>query len=94
MKVNKKEISGEDMELLEMLNRRPEIKKRMLKLAKISVNEIEGCETADDAEDAIAEVFQEMGKELLGGWAKEMEENYAKELKGKEGKISMRGKKN
>jgi hypothetical protein len=62
-------LSEEDRELLNRLNRRPDLKKRMESILSIAEDEGEGIVKADEAESRIIEEVRRMGNEVLTGWA-------------------------
>ena len=62
-------LSQADQELLNLLNRRPDLKKRVKSILSIASDEGEGIIKADEAEERITEEVRRMGNEALTGWA-------------------------
>jgi hypothetical protein len=62
-------LSQKDQELLNLLNRRPDLKKRVKSILSIASDEGEGIVKADEAEERITEEVRRMGNEALTGWA-------------------------
>lgn len=62
-------LSQEDQELLNRLNRRPDLKKRVESILSIAEDDGAGIEKADEAENRVIEEVRRMGNEVLTGWA-------------------------
>ncbi len=62
-------LSQEDQELLNLLNRRPDLKKRVKSILSIAGDDGESIIKADEAEERITEEVRRMGNEALTGWA-------------------------
>ena len=62
-------LPQEDKELLDRLNRRPALKKRVESILSIAEDDGEGIVKADEAENRIIEEVRRMGNEVLTGWA-------------------------
>jgi hypothetical protein len=73
-------LSQKDQELLNLLNRRPDLKKRVKSILSIASDEGEGIIKADEAEERITEEVRRMGNEVLGGWAESRIEKSGAEL--------------
>ena len=85
-------LSQEDQELLNLLNRRPDLKKRVKSILSIAEDEGEGIVKADDAESRVIEEVRRMGNEVLVGWAESRIEKSGAELPA-DGDIVRSGKK-
>ncbi|WYD80176.1 MAG: hypothetical protein V8K32_12775 [Candidatus Electrothrix gigas] len=62
-------LSQEDKELINQLNRHPDIKDRVKSIISIANNDGDGIVTADEAESRVIEEVRRMGNEVLTGWA-------------------------
>ena len=62
-------LSQEDKELLNLLNRRPDLKNRVISILSIAEDEGDGIVKADEAESRVIEEVRRMGNEVLTGWA-------------------------
>ena len=62
-------LSQEDNELINQLNRHPDIKDRVKSIVSIANNDGDGIVTADEAESRVIEEVRRMGNEVLTGWA-------------------------
>ena len=62
-------LSQEDKELLNQLNRQPNLKKRIQSILSIAGDSGEGIVKADEAEDRIIEEVRQLGNETLTEWA-------------------------
>ncbi|MCI5190908.1 MAG: ISKra4 family transposase, partial [Candidatus Electrothrix sp. AS4_5] len=62
-------LSQEDKELINQLNRHPDIKDRVKSIVSIANNDGDGIVTADEAESRVIEEVRRMGNEVLTGWA-------------------------
>ena len=62
-------LSQEDKELLNLLNRRPDLKNRVRSILSIAEDEGDGIVKADEAESRVIEEVRRMGNEVLTGWA-------------------------
>jgi hypothetical protein len=62
-------LSQEDKELLNLLNRRPDLKKRAKSILSIAEDDGEGIVKADEAENRVIEEVRRTGNEVLTGWA-------------------------
>ena len=62
-------LSQEDKELLNRLNRRPALKKRVESILSIAEDEGDGIAGADEAENRVIEEVRRMGNEMLTGRA-------------------------
>lgn len=62
-------LSQEDKELLNRMNRQPNLKKRIQSILSIAEDDGEGIVKADEAETRIIEEVRQMGNEVLTGWA-------------------------
>ena len=61
----------EDIKLLELLNRHPELKQRVRALADIAADSDGDLVRADEAERRVIEEVRRIGQEALHGWAEE-----------------------
>jgi hypothetical protein len=66
-------------ELVERLNRHPELRDKIEALLDIADNKSGNANKADDAEDLIAEELRLMGQELLRDWAQRKQERLVVE---------------
>jgi hypothetical protein len=73
-------LSKGDRELLNRLNRRPDLKKRVESLLSIAEDEGDGIVKADEAENRITEEVRRMGNEVLTGWAESRVEKSGTDL--------------
>ena len=62
-------LSQEDKELLNQLNRQPNLKKRIQSILSIADDSGEGIVKADEAEGQIIEEVRRLGNETLTEWA-------------------------
>lgn len=62
-------LSQEDKELLNRMNRQPNLKKRIQSILSIAEDDGEGIVKADEAENRVIEEVRKMGNEVLTGWA-------------------------
>lgn len=62
-------LSQEDKELINQLNRRPDLKKRVKSIVSIASDDGGGIVKADEVESRIIEEVRRMGNEVLTGWA-------------------------
>ncbi len=62
-------LSQEDKELLNQLNRRPDLKKRVKSILSIAGDDGDGIVKADEAESRVIEEVRRMGNEVLTQWA-------------------------
>lgn len=62
-------LSQEDKELLNQLNSRPDLKKRMQSILSIASDEGDGIVKADEAENRVIEEVRKLGNEVLTEWA-------------------------
>ena len=62
-------LSQEDKELLNRLNRRPDLKKRVESILSIAEDDGDGIVKADEAESRVVEEVRRMGNEVITGWA-------------------------
>ncbi len=86
-------LSQEDKELLNRLNRRPDLKKRMKSILCIAEDDGEGIVKADEAENRIIEEVRRMGNEVLTEWAVSRIEKSEADLP-QDGDVARSGKKN
>ena len=73
-------LSQEDQELLNLLNRRPDLKKRVKSILSMANDDGEGIIKADAAEERITEEVRRMGNEALTGWAESRVEKSGADL--------------
>ena len=73
-------LSREDQELLNRLNRRPALKKRVESIPSAAEDEGDGIVKADEAENRVIEEVRRMGNEVLTGWAESRIEHSDSEL--------------
>lgn len=85
-------LSKGDGELLNRLNRRPDLKKRAESILSISEDEGDGIVKADEAENRIREEVRRMGNEALAGWAESRVEKSGTDLPA-DGDITRSGQK-
>jgi hypothetical protein len=85
-------LSQEDQELLNLLNRRPDLKKRMKSILSIACDDGERIVKADEAENRVIEEVRRMGNEVLTGWAESRIEKSGADLPSG-GNISRSGQK-
>jgi hypothetical protein len=85
-------LSQEDKELLNRLNRRPDLKQRMKSILSIAEDDGEGIVKADEAESRIIEEVRRMGNEVLTEWAGSRIEKSEADLP-QDGNIVRSGKK-
>lgn len=62
-------LSQEDKELLNQLNSRPDLKKRVKSILSIASDDGEGIVKADEAEDRVVEETRQLGNDVLTEWA-------------------------
>ena len=62
-------LSQEDKELLNQLNSRPDLKKRVKSIVSIASDDGEGIVKADEAENRVIEEVRRLGNEVLTEWA-------------------------
>ena len=62
-------LSQEDKELLNQLNSRPDLKKRVKSIVSIAIDDGDGIVKADEAESRVIEEVRRMGNEVLTEWA-------------------------
>ena len=62
-------LSQEDKELLNQLNSRPDLKKRVKSILSVAIDDGDGIVNADEAESRVIEEVRRMGNEVLTGWA-------------------------
>ncbi|CAK8710541.1 hypothetical protein GKODMF_00685 [Candidatus Electrothrix gigas] len=86
-------LSQEDKELINQLNRHPDIKDRVKSIVSIANNDGDGIVTADEAESRVIEEVRRMGNEVLTGWAESRVEKAGETLPSEE-KTVRSGKKN
>jgi hypothetical protein len=86
-------LSQEDKELLNRLNRRPDLKQRMKSILSIAEDDGEGIVKADEAESLVIEEVRRMGNEVLTEWAVSRIEKSEADLP-QDGDIVRSGKKN
>lgn len=80
-----KEPSKEsDKELLERLNRHPDLKQRIQAILDLAENEGGPLRTADEVEALLIEEVRRLGAETMSDWAREAHEQVAKEMKAKD----------
>ncbi|WYD81752.1 MAG: ISKra4 family transposase [Candidatus Electrothrix gigas] len=77
-------LSQEDKELINQLNRHPDIKDRMKSIISIANNDGDGIVTADEAESRVIEEVRRMGNEVLTGWAESRVEKAGEALPSEE----------
>ena len=63
-------LSQEDKELLNQLNRRPDLKNRVKSILSIASDDGDGIVKADEAENRVIEEVRRMGNDVLTEWAK------------------------
>ena len=85
-------LSHEDIDLLNQLNKRPDLKKRVQSIVSIAVDDGEGIVKADEAENRVIEETRQLGNEVLTGWAESRAEKSEADLPSGEN-ISCSGKK-
>ena len=73
-------LSQEDKELLNRLNRQPNLKKRIQSILSIAEDDGEGIIKADEAESRVIEEVRRMGSETLTGWAESRAEKSGADL--------------
>ncbi len=62
-------ISQEDKELLNQLNSRPDLKKRVKSIVSIASDDGDGIVKANEAESRVVEEVRQLGNEVLTEWA-------------------------
>ncbi|MCI5183933.1 MAG: hypothetical protein D3921_15680 [Candidatus Electrothrix sp. AW1] len=77
-------LSQEDKELINQLNRHPDIKDRVKSIVSIANNDGDGIVTADEAESRVIEEVRRMGNEVLTGWAESRVEKAGEALPSEE----------
>ena len=87
-------LSLEDHELLNKMNKQPNLKARFLSILEIAQSECEGCQTANQAEDEVTDNLRLLGSEVMHGWANTMETRVAKKVKEENPQYQLREKKN
>jgi hypothetical protein len=60
-----------DQELIDFLNRNPNVKNKLKNLAKVSDNVELSYTRGDDAEEAVINYSRELNKELLQSWGQQ-----------------------
>ena len=87
-------LSLEDHELLNKMNKQPNLKASFMSILEIAQSECDGCQTANQAEDAVTDKLRLLGSEVMHGWANVMETRVARKVKGEYPEYQLRGKKN
>ena len=87
-------VSLEEERLLETLRAQPALLARVEDLVEITrVESAEAVRTADAIEDQVAEGVRDLGRQLIGGWAKAAEKQVAAELRREQPQARLREKK-
>ena len=73
-------LSQEDQELLNRLNSRPDLKRRVKSILSIACDDGDGIVRADEAESRIIEEVRRMGSEVLTEWAESRIEKSGTDL--------------
>jgi hypothetical protein len=73
-------LSQEDKELLNQLNRQPNLKTRIQAILSIAGDDGDGIVKADEAENRVIEEVRRMGNEVLSGWAESRIEKSGADL--------------
>ncbi len=82
-----------DLELLERLNRHPQMKERFLAILALADDQSGEVGTADEVEALLVEEVRKLGAQSLGDWARSAHERIAAEVK-RQDPTSYCGKKN
>ena len=82
-----------DLELLERLNRHPQMKERFLAILALAEEQSGEVGTADKVEELLIEEVRKLGAQTMGDWARSAHQRVAEEVKRKDPK-SYCGKKN
>lgn len=85
-------LSQEDKELLNQLNRQPNLKTRIQAILSIAGDDGDEIVKADEAESRVIEEVRRMGNEVLSGWAESRIEKSGADLP-LDGNITRSGKK-
>ncbi len=70
-----------DLELLERLNRHPEMKERFLAILALAEGQSAEVGTADEVEALLVEEVRRLGAQSMGDWARSAHERIAAEVK-------------
>ena len=86
-------IKQGDMELLELLNRHPQIKERMVAILGLAEGSAGTVGTADEVEAMLVKEVRRLGAQTMGDWARGAHQRIAAEIKAQDPQ-SYCGKKN
>jgi len=92
-KIEGKEFSREEAELIEQLRGHPEIRERVQSILEIARNAEGPLKTADEVEELLIQEMRRLGKVTLSGWANQAEERVSHELKSQDPTVRSRKKK-
>jgi hypothetical protein len=74
-------VSPQDQELLEALERHPEMRERVLSILSMADNADGQPRKADDVEALLIEEIRKLGNATMGEWARSSEEQAAQQMK-------------
>lgn len=86
-------MSSEDFEFFNKINEQPKLKARFMSILSIAQSECEGCQTADQAEDALSDNLRLLGNEAMHGWGNTMQKLVDKKVKEENTQYELREKK-
>jgi hypothetical protein len=80
-KSRKMSVSPQDQELLEVLDRHPEMRERVLSILSMADNADGQPRRADDVEALLIEEIRKLGNATMGEWARSSEEQAAHQMR-------------
>lgn len=87
-------VSQEEARLLESLREQPALLARVEELVELTrVESIEAVCTADEIEEQVIEGVRDLGRQLIGGWAKAAERRVAAQVRCEQPGARLREKK-
>ncbi len=89
----KKQLTAEEVKLIEGLRRHPEMMERMQSILKIARNEDGPLKTADEVEALLIEEMRRLGHSTMSQWAITAEERVSTELESQKPTVLSRKKK-
>jgi hypothetical protein len=79
--------------LIDLLNKQPAMRSRIIELLEVVSNSSGNFITADSAEDQVIKELQKFGGDILSAWALNTEQVCGSDLQLPEGKVVKHGKK-
>jgi len=86
-------LSLEDNELLNKMNKQPDLKASFMSILEIAQSEYDGCRTASQAEDAVTDKLRLLGSQVMNGWANNMKARVARKVKEEHPELQLKEKK-